>query len=338
MEPILSPELLRRLREGVGPDTVEHLDLSNALIVPQEVTLLAESIKEYFHNTHSVSPLQTIDLSGNLICGIDEHGDGEYDHSGLTKLVEVLLLHPEKQPLRKIVFYHNNIGRDGCRALSGLMNANSPGFLHDLELRSCCIDDACLKLLTAGLDNNKTVQCLDLRSNEITGAGMEHFGEMMFKNKSLRRLDLSHNHFGSPGIWHLGDKITSNVTLQILTLIDCRLGDEGAKAIGNLLRFNTGLSHLDIQENNISDRGVDEICRGLGKNRALHFLGMQYNDISNAGAMSFGKSLKGNSALKTLYLYGNRVTEKGLGDAVAAMQWTHDKQVTFDLPYIPPKN
>lgn len=245
MEPVLTAEIIRRLREGVGADVMDHLDLSNGLIVPRELSTVADCIKEYHHITHNVSPLQTIDLSGNLLCGIDEHGDGEYDLSGLTRFVDVLLLHGDKRPLKKIVLYHNNIGKDGCRILSALMNATSPNFLHDLNLRSCCLDDACLKNLISGLDNNKTIQNLDLRTNSFTANGMEVLSNCLFKNKSLRRLDLSHNHFGAPGMNHLCDKIGPNVTLQILALIDCGIGDDGCRHISNLLRYNTGLSHLE---------------------------------------------------------------------------------------------
>jgi Ran GTPase-activating protein (RanGAP) involved in mRNA processing and transport len=245
MEPVLTTEIIRRLREGVGADLMEHLDLSNGLIVPRELTTVAECIKEYHHIVHSVSPLQTIDLSGNLLCGIDEHGDGEYDLSGLTKFVEVLLTNSDKRPLKKIVFYHNNFGKDGCRVLSLLISATSPTFLHDINLRSCCIDDASLKTLVSGLDSNKTIQSLDLRANDFTAVGMETLSNCLFKNKSLRRLDLSHNHFGAAGMHHLADKIAANVSLQILAVIDCGIGDEGCRHIGNMLRFNTGLSHLE---------------------------------------------------------------------------------------------
>jgi len=245
MDPVLSPDIIHRLREGVGAEIMEHLDLSNGLIVPRELITVAECIKDYHHHTNAISPLQTIDLSGNLLCGIDEHGDGEYDISGLTKFVEVILTHADKRPLKKIVFYHNNIGKDGCRVLSALINSTSPTFLHDLNLRSCCIDDACFKNLVSGLDNNKSIQSLDLRANELTANAMEVLGNALFKNKNVKRLDLSHNHFAAIGMSHLGDKMAANVTLQILTLIDCGIGDDGCRHICNLLRFNTGLSHLE---------------------------------------------------------------------------------------------
>lgn len=96
MEPILTPSIINRLRSD-GAEILEHLDLSNGLLVPEEMIQIAECIHDYYTAHHSVSPLQTIDLSGNLICGLDEYSDGEYDCSGLNKFVSELLLHGDKR-------------------------------------------------------------------------------------------------------------------------------------------------------------------------------------------------------------------------------------------------
>lgn len=91
-------------------------------------------------------------------------------------------------------------------------------------------------------------------------------------------------------------------------------------------------SFCSLQENNISDRGVEEISKGIVKNRSLQFLGLQYNDITNTGALYLGKAMRGNLSLKTLYLFGNRINEQGMGEAVHWMAWTQAHQVMFDVP------
>jgi Ran GTPase-activating protein (RanGAP) involved in mRNA processing and transport len=87
-----------------------------------------------------------------------------------------------------------------------------------------------------------------------------------------------------------------------------------------------------LQENNVSDRGVEDVSKGLVKNKSLQFLGLQYNDITNTGALYLGKSMRSNMALKTLYLFGNRINEQGMGEAVHCMAWTQANQVMFDIP------
>ena len=183
--------------------------------------------------------MQSIDLSGNLLCGIDEHNEGELDVSGLDKFVSALLVHPDKQMIQKLIFFRNNIPKEGCVILS------SPNFLHEISLRGCNIDNAGLISIINGLDNNKALQYLDLRSNSFGKEGLEALGNSLFKNKSIRRLDISHNYIGGTGIIAFCEKISNNVSLNVLSMIECGVGDEGCRGISNLLRYNSGITHLE---------------------------------------------------------------------------------------------
>lgn len=106
MDTSLSSEVLDRLRDGVGLDTLEHLDLSNGLLVPNEVGAIGDAMADYQTKHSFASPLVTIDLSGNLICGLDEHGEGEYDVSGLVKLVKTIVAQGDKSNVRPHEIYY----------------------------------------------------------------------------------------------------------------------------------------------------------------------------------------------------------------------------------------
>ncbi len=113
--------MLLRISDGLA-----WVDLSQGLLVPRELVLLSQSLRE------AVALLQ-LDLSGNLLAGTDLFGDGEMDTSGLEALVQSLMVNADKRLLRTLIFSRNNLGREACSALSGLFSAQGPAHLHEMR-------------------------------------------------------------------------------------------------------------------------------------------------------------------------------------------------------------
>lgn len=106
MDAALTPDLLQRLKEGSGSDVIEYLDLSNTLLVPSDLETLASCMIAHASKKGAPSPIVSLDLSGNLLCGVDEHQDGSYNVSGVAALVKAILSAGEKSPVCVHILFH----------------------------------------------------------------------------------------------------------------------------------------------------------------------------------------------------------------------------------------
>ena len=88
-----------------------------------------------------------VDLSDNMLCGVDEDGDGSYDPSGIQALAAALS--SGKAVLKKIVLSLNPIKDEGAIAIGESLKTNKT--LETLELAQCRIGQAGGKAIGVGL-------------------------------------------------------------------------------------------------------------------------------------------------------------------------------------------
>ena len=78
--------------------------------------------------------------------------------------------------------------------------------LSFLDLKSTNLTDAGLIVLTDGLAGNRSILHLNLSKNDITQTGIEHFAPSLYKT-GINELDLSNNPLGNNGVKVLAENL-----------------------------------------------------------------------------------------------------------------------------------
>jgi Ran GTPase-activating protein (RanGAP) involved in mRNA processing and transport len=133
-------------------------------------------------------------------------------------------------------------------------------------------------------------------------------------NKSLINLDLSHCNFGSSGVTSLCTSLAQNFTLKSLNLYRNICDVNGARAIGECLKKNSSLEFLDIGHNRIRQTGLKAICDGIIANpkSKMTQLGVRANFINDDGFTYLFETLvfpKTGAHLTQIFLKANFLSE-----------------------------
>ncbi|KAK1794296.1 hypothetical protein P4O66_011188, partial [Electrophorus voltai] len=137
------------------------------------------------------------------------------------------------------------------------------------------------KLLLSGLCSNTMVKVLDLKGNNLRGAGAETLGKLLVRNKTLKRLVLEWN---ALGMWEEGfsifcEGLASSSSLILLDLRNNQINHQGAAELAQALKRNSVLQELDLRWNNIGLLGSRSLLDALQQNRTLLHLEMAGNNI-----------------------------------------------------------
>jgi hypothetical protein len=90
------------------------------------------------------------------------------------------------------------------------MFLKSSQILSFLDLRSTNLTDAGLIALCDGLVGNLTLFHINLSKNDITSSGIEKFGPILFRT-AISELDLSQNPLGNNGVRCLSENLFEKV-------------------------------------------------------------------------------------------------------------------------------
>lgn len=131
--------------------------------------------------------LQKMDLSE---CGLLLWGrHWEHFSNGLCKL----------HLLSELTLDRNRIGREGCVALGPFLKLKNSS-LKFLSLRGNLIDDECVSVLSAALQNNIQLKTLILEGNEITNIGWEFVLNLVLDKTSIEGTYLSNHTLKDVGV------------------------------------------------------------------------------------------------------------------------------------------
>jgi len=113
----------------------------------------------------------------------------------------------------------------------------------------------------------------------ITSTGAITLAEGLQENHSLEDLELQHNQIGEDGAVALGDALKVNHSLKTLGLYNCVVCSTGAIALGEGLQENNSLEELNLGYNDIEDKGAMVLADALKVNHSLKTLKL-YGNIS----------------------------------------------------------
>lgn len=249
-------------------------------------------------------PIKVVDLLDNQL--------GPYQTQKIASCLE-------SSPVCDVLICYNDIGKEGCEGIAGVVNVSSK--LQHLDLRGNNLTPGDVRkllkavsgstslkrlglahnklgpdgaaLLAKSLERNTYLTVLDISMNEIGAAGAECIASVLTNPSScLRNVQVYGNHLGLAGVRHIIRSLQHNKEVRILNIGNNNATDGACAEIGDLLDTNSTLEELDIRLNSISADGVKEMSRhGLQKNTTLRKLIMSGNPIGPVGAEELSKAL-----------------------------------------------
>eukprot|EP00854_Cymbomonas_tetramitiformis_P009147 gene9147-10840_t len=216
--------------------------------------------------------LVTLDLRTNCMAGVEDHGRGTYQSSGLRALADALAFNTV---LKELVLDNNKLA--GCEyttwaehpkalqesyhvfreALGDALKKNSS--LTVLSMQKCLIGPKGAVALAEGLQHAVSLQTLDLSGNVLCGAyrnenefvpgsydpsGVQALAKVVGEGApALETLLLGSNHIGGDEY----EEVESEEDDDYFAFSDV---PDGFAALAEALQRNTHLTHLDLSRNN----------------------------------------------------------------------------------------
>jgi hypothetical protein len=174
------------------------------------------------------------------------------------------------------------------------------------------------------LQNDCTMEVLDLRNNDFGPADAEVIGQAIAANTTLRELSLSGNSVGAEGALAIADSLQKNSSLRVLRLGSCALESRGIIAIATALHGNVSLEHLDISRPLVAPAHMTEalnhLSRMLSVNRALTQLDLSKCGVRDDGLAMLASALRRAGAASRLSTLCLRCNEISLREADAVSE------------------
>jgi Ran GTPase-activating protein (RanGAP) involved in mRNA processing and transport len=137
-----------------------------------------------------------------------------------------------------------------------------------------------------------------LHSTIMNDDGAKLLANILEENTTLEIIDISNNSIGLEGVKQLANALKKNNTLKKLYLTSNKIGDEGVRYICDALKVNTGLVYLAMGYNSLTNSCCEHICEMIKVNKTLHALYMNCLQVDFKYMYS---ALIDNSSLCTLH-------------------------------------
>ncbi|CDW78421.1 UNKNOWN [Stylonychia lemnae] len=152
-----------------------------------------------------------------------------------------------------------------------------------INLDEFCIGDEGCQLLANFLNKYVTVTDLDLKGNNIGGAGITALAQVLRSNQQIKTIGLAWNKLGSSenGLTNFFNSIADNRSIQKIDLNNNEIGPEIGNSIASCLKSNQTLHTIDLRWNRIGNSGAKAILKGLNQNRSIQILELAGNKVSD---------------------------------------------------------
>ena len=159
-----------------------------------------------------------------------------------------------------------------------------------------------------------SIRFINLQRNPLMKDGVHLLSTALENNHTVEHLDLSGTKMGVSGAVALAKMLKVNKTIKWLSIYSNKADVDGVRALSEALKVNTTLEWLDVGFNRIRDKGMEALAAGLLANKAsaLVSLGVRYNFISDDGFLEFIGKVAGQTHLRALNVKFNQVSEPAL--------------------------
>ncbi|XP_062382364.1 NACHT, LRR and PYD domains-containing protein 12-like [Sardina pilchardus] len=235
-------------------------------------------------------------------------------------------------------------------------------------LRYCSLtEESCAVIASAARSNSCSLKELDLSSNELHDAGVQHLSELL-KNPhckleklkllscsltekscaviasaarsnscSLKELNLSSNELHDAGVQHLSELLKNpHCKLEKLVLDECLLTEKSCAAIASAARSNScSLKELDLSRNELHDAGVQHLSELLKNPHCkLEKLELERCSLTEKSCAVIASAARSNScSLKELDLSSNKLHDAGVQHLSELLKNPHCKLEKLKLRY-----
>ncbi|RUS85270.1 hypothetical protein EGW08_006971 [Elysia chlorotica] len=158
-----------------------------------------------------------------------------------------------------------------------------------------------MKALATPLENNTSIETIDLEGNWIMAEGMACLCRVLRENVYVTRLNISENKLGNEGAVSVCNLLTSNRQIDHINLAGNDIGNPTIEDFYNILtQSGSVLKHLNLRHNNFDDASAQRFKDALVENESLEFLDLSWNNFQSKGCVLLAEGLKENVGLKEL--------------------------------------
>ena len=275
------------------------------------------------------STLQKLDIS---YCGIPDDGlilisESYRNNETLQELiiswydsVTVIITNPSCD------LSHKRIRNNEALTISNILCNKK---IKELYISHSDISDDEAVTIYSCLENNNSLQVLDMSSTKITSNGARKIAEVIKVNTTLQILNISNCGIPDDGVVVISESSKYNKTLQeviiswnkdqvnvntansFCDLSGKNIGNVGALILSNLLYNKKAVQKLYISHCNISDDGVKVICDWLENAKTLQELDISHNEITSNGTTKIAEVIQVNATLQKLDISFCCITNDG---------------------------
>lgn len=245
--------------------------------------------------------------------------DGRLDlfQTGLDPelLAHVLRSLRRNEFVRHLLLGNNNIGEDGCAAVSQFLKA-VPNRIENWELCGGGIDSSAFKLLVDGMIGSRSLASLWLRGNPLGPESAKDLMRLITRTRNLRILDLDETRLGDAGVaalfnnlaLHLEAGDTSPLPLEVVYLSGNGISVNAARAISRFLSLQARpqsphrVHSIYLSNNPMGSQGIKILAEGVRSARYLQRLALQSVGIGTKGLVPLCNALRGHPAIRSVDL------------------------------------
>jgi len=179
----------------------------------------------------------------------------------------------EKRQCTLLDLQDNKITSEGMSILVSALNNNTK--LRALYLNGNPLSNKGIyELIQVLASDNKTLEILGLNSTGLSDVGAEDLSAMLQQNQALKCLQLKSNQIDTRGVLHLTETLAKkNTTLEQLYLADNRLiTDSSVDYVVDMIKTNQSLKVLDLSNCSISDAGKAKLQQAMKSNKDLQLI------------------------------------------------------------------
>jgi len=214
--------------------------------------------------------LTSINLSNNVLCGVEHWGQGIYTVEGITAIADALRVNGA---LTSLAISNNRMGDDG------------------------------VKPICEALKQNSSLKALDLNASQTSGGeigpqGAQYLADLLSVNGALTSVDLGGNKLGDEGWGAIFAAICGNKDSKIMSMDASSesIGPAGGKLIAEALRTSvTGaLTSVELRGNELGDEGWGAIFAAICGNKDSKIMAMDASseNIGSAGGKLIAEALR----------------------------------------------
>ena len=174
------------------------------------------------------------------------------------------------------------------------------------------------------MDNNMTVQSLNLSDNHFNDNDVENLVKVLGRNNVLQQLDISNNDITTKGATAISESLQKLQHLKMswnnhvidtnhsaISFARKRMNDVDAHIVAKVLYNNETVTKLDLSQNRISKNGAISISKCIEYNKTLKELDLSKNIISNIGLKKIAVAMQANQTLQKYNISHNNISDDG---------------------------